>query len=184
VLPRIAAGAVGRPVRAWSVGTGEGEEAWTLAMLLSSSGQPWEVFGTDRSAGAIATAQAGEYPASESGSVPAALAPTLEPAAYDRIRVGPSLRAHTLFSVHDLLGRWAAPGGAILASFDLVVLRDVVPDLAPPSRGDAVRRVAASVRGGGALLLGAAEAEAMTEPGFSPFPWIDPRLGVFLRTTP
>ena len=98
-------------VRVWSVGCSTGEEAYSLAMVLTEAmerlpkGPPLDlqVFATDLSGDAIARARRGRYPLS--------LRDTLSPQRLERFfqahegyyQVRPELRSKVLFAQHDLL---------------------------------------------------------------------------------
>ncbi len=96
-------------VRAWIPGCSTGEEAYSIAMLLSECagelGRRYDlqVFGTDLNADAIAVARAGVYPAS--------IAPNVGPERLDKFfttvdssyRVKDSIRERLVFAVHDLV---------------------------------------------------------------------------------
>src|SRR5207245_10620025 len=59
VLPELMA--FSSPVRIWVVGTGSGEEAYSLAMLLEQSGAEYRILGTDIDEPSLRTARAGVY---------------------------------------------------------------------------------------------------------------------------
>jgi chemotaxis protein methyltransferase CheR len=65
VVPSLAGGRPGAPLRLWSIPCASGEEPLTLAMLLAEAGwftrSPIEILASDGSPAAIARAQAGRY---------------------------------------------------------------------------------------------------------------------------
>ena len=65
-----------------------------------------------------------------------------------------SLRSRVRFSRHDLMGPRLSPREAILASFDLVLCRNVLIYLDARYRAQAFERFGTIVRPGGALVLG------------------------------
>ncbi|MDW8282708.1 MAG: CheR family methyltransferase [Myxococcales bacterium] len=152
-----------RPVRLWSAGCGTGEEAWTLAMLLSEliahrSPRPPrpELLGTDLSAEALQQAEAGRYPAAAARHVPSALAHKyLEPVADGLVAVRASLRqaVQVRFRRHNLLAAHY-PG-----PFDLILCRNVLIYFDAPRRRAVLERLRGSLHQGGSLLLAPGEGE-------------------------
>jgi chemotaxis protein methyltransferase CheR len=61
-----------QPFRIWSAASSTGEEAYTMAMVLSEalSRQPWEVVGTDISTQVVEKARRGHYPLERNGGIP------------------------------------------------------------------------------------------------------------------
>lgn len=155
-------------VRAWSVGTATGEEAWSVAALLEErrhAGEmaDWDVLGTDIDEASLATARAGRY---------AALPEVFGPEGPDE-----GLRRRVRFARHDLLGPTAAPAEALVASFPLVLCRNVLIYFDARLQEKALARLVAAVPEGGALVLGPAESAPAR--GVSPFPGVDACLRVF-----
>jgi chemotaxis methyl-accepting protein methylase len=149
------AGPRGR-IAAWSAGCARGEEACTLALVLSSvaPGAPWSVLGTDVDTGAIAEATRAVYPGEALAEVPEGLrrsAFQARPGGGQVLR--PELRARLAFARHDLLGGTPPPG----APFDLVACRNVLIYLEARARRVVEALLCASLRPGGLLWLGEAE---------------------------
>ncbi|MRD73244.1 SAM-dependent methyltransferase [Rhodocyclus tenuis] len=69
VLPQLRASP---SVRLWSAASSTGEEAFTLAMLLSEyrAQQPWEIFASDISTKVLARAQKAHYPLDRNEGIP------------------------------------------------------------------------------------------------------------------
>lgn len=146
---------VRRPLSAWSAGCGNGEEVYTLAMLLADAGLAGTVLGTDIDPGAIAVAQAGRYARQSIADLPAHLAATClhVPAGDgDDIAVTDAIRARTAFARHDLIFA-AAPGHG----FDIVCCRNLLIYLRRDARAEAFATLAGAIRLGGFLLLGESE---------------------------
>jgi chemotaxis methyl-accepting protein methylase len=166
VVGRVAPSAPpGAPLRVWVAGCATGEEAWSVAMVLAEalegSGGAFELVATDLDARAVAEAARGAYPVAAVAAVPPALRSRhLELDGHGAARIAPGLRARARFAQHDLVGRRLAPKEAIVASFDVVVCRNVLLYFSAPLRARAVERLAVVTRPGGALLLGAAESLA------------------------
>lgn len=143
----------GEPLRAWSAGCAGGEEAYTLAMLLSDGDA--DVCGTDLDDPALAAARDGRYAAGAFTEAPEPLVrefvePTGEPGI---LAVADVLRRRVRFLRHDLGGR-IAPAGA---PFHLVCCRNVLIYFGRPLQRRALRLLVESLVPGGVLCLGEAE---------------------------
>ncbi len=90
--------------RALSAGCGTGEEAWTLAMLLDRVAPPsgYRVIGQDRSAVALAAAQAALYPAHSARHLPRELARHYLLGEGQSLRIAERLRPEVSFVRRDL----------------------------------------------------------------------------------
>ncbi|MFZ5476534.1 MAG: CheR family methyltransferase [Myxococcota bacterium] len=178
--------ALGRRVRAWAAGTSTGEEAWSLAMLLEAAREAgtldaWDLVATDRDAAAIAVAQAGRYAAAALDAAPEDLRARFvtREGPFARVRGGalPGLR----FAAHDLVGPTLAPPEAVVASFHLVLVRNVMIYFDGRLREKALARLAGVIEPGGALVVGVTEALSSVGPSFSPWPSVATACGVFRR---
>jgi len=167
-----------RPPSVWSAGCGQGEEPYSLAILLDAAGLgASRVLATDIDPSALAAAREGCYPEAAAQDVPAAL----RARAFDeevtprgrRLRVRPELRARVDFRAHDLLGD-ALPGGG---RFDLVLCRNVLIYLERASQERVQRLLARSLAPRGLLCLG--EAEWLLPPVAPRFEVIDRRARLF-----
>jgi chemotaxis methyl-accepting protein methylase len=174
-----------RPVRAWCVGAATGEEAWTMAMLLAETcdvpgGPSWELMATDIDRRTLAAAEAGVYPTISVESVPERYRRRHLVTDGVRVQLSPALRGRVRFAFHDLLGPTLAPTAAIVAAFDLVLVRNVLIYFDRRLQEKALARLAAVLPPDGILVLG--EVETLPEPvasRFVPFPGIDPTLRIF-----
>jgi chemotaxis methyl-accepting protein methylase len=161
VLPELASLRAGEPLRIWSVGTGAGEEAYTLAMLLDEAGIPGEIEAGDIDPSACEAARLGLYPAAALAELPGELTDRyMEPvccARQIRYRVSDVLRGRVRFALHDL----TRPGGPSTGTLqDLVVCRNVLIYLQPAMQARAIRHLRDAMSGDGFLCLG--EAECLT----------------------
>jgi chemotaxis protein methyltransferase CheR len=148
-------------IRVWSAGCATGEEAYTLALLADQAfvpaSAPVDVLGTDISAAAIAAAGAGRY---DERAVRALAASSRRryfgrPAGGGYL-VGERLRRLVRFGRHNLArGAFPPPGEA---AFDLVVCRNVLIYFEPPLAAQVIEALQRSLRPGGLLVLGAADA--------------------------
>jgi chemotaxis methyl-accepting protein methylase len=176
-----------RPLRAWCVGAATGEEAWTTAMLMAEvcdapGGPGWELFATDIDRRTLAAAESGHYPAVSVEPVPERYRSKYLIPDGDRFVLAPALRSRVRFLFHDLLGTTLAPSAAIVAAFDLVLLRNVLIYFDRRLQEKAVARLAAVLPPGGVLVLG----EVETLPGpvvehFDMYPGLDPALRIFVH---
>ena len=163
VLPELA---VAGRVRAWSAGCSYGAEAYTLAAVCREvlpgcgpessgdrrAGVEVAILGTDIDRKMIARARAATFSTEDARDA--------EERSLDRgftrvpggWRPRAELRALTRFAVGDLL-HTRQPA----AAFDLVICRNTAIYFAEPVRDELHRRLAASLRPGGYLLVGATE---------------------------
>ena len=99
----------GREYRAWVVGCASGEEAYTLAILLTDRmGKlgirvPLQIFATDIDERAIETARSGRYPAGIVHDVPPDLLEKYFVEEADHYRIRKSIRANVVFAVQNVL---------------------------------------------------------------------------------
>jgi chemotaxis methyl-accepting protein methylase len=144
-------------IAVWSAGCARGEEACTLALVLSrvAPGARWSILGTDIDAGALAAATATVYPGEALHGVPELLLRRAfdAPRPDGRRALRAELRARIAFARHDLLGGAPPPG----APFDLVSCRNVLIYLEEGPRRAVEALLCASLRAGGLLWLGEAE---------------------------
>jgi chemotaxis methyl-accepting protein methylase len=187
VLPRLVREAAARdaPVRAWVVGAASGEEAYSVAMVLADlcreAGRPFQVLGTDRSEQAVELARRGLYHEDELAPLPERLRELFAPSDGAFV-VRDSLKAQVRFARHDLMAPRLSPPEAVLASFDVVLCRNVLIYLDERYRARAFERLATVVQEGGALVLGSSEALplGMAE-RFAPFPGTDASSRIFRK---
>jgi two-component system, chemotaxis family, CheB/CheR fusion protein len=101
--------AAGEPIRAWVAGCSTGEEAYSLAMLLSEcvaetdKELPVQVFATDIDERAIEVARSGSYPGSILTDVPPARLRRFFMHVRSRYVINKALRDTVLFAVHNVL---------------------------------------------------------------------------------
>lgn len=176
-------------LRAWVVGAATGEEAYSLAVALAGAcgarGADWDVLATDREPRMLEAARAGAYALEALDGLPPACRAALFEVEGSVARVTAPLRRRVRFAAHDLLGPQLAPEAAVLADFHLVLCRNVLLYLDPRAQALALERLGAVLRGGGALVLGHAEALPRTaEPRFEAFPGVDPGLRIYVKRPP
>ena len=160
ILPMLAQeNARERRLRVWSAGCSTGEEAYTIAIMLSRSGlfAGWEldVLGSDISRRVLTVARAGTYgPHAFRSSESEAAKPWFSHANGEKLTVRPAIRELVTFAHLNLLDGNAL---AVVGRVDVVFCRNVMIYFDLPAR----KRVAATfhqkLRDGGFLLLGHSE---------------------------
>jgi len=159
VLPDIInyATARGNEIRIWSAGCATGEEAYSLAIMLSEAlGSELEhfnvrIFATDLDAEAVAFARRGVYPPAALSGVPEELVSRYFTKDDNHYQIKKRVRSLTVFGQHDLSQRAPFP------SIDLVVCRNVLIYFTPNLQQRTLQLFAYSLRDGGYLALGKAE---------------------------
>ena len=166
--------------RAWVAGCSTGEEAYTLAIVFKEAIQrlpehhqcTLQIFASDLSSDAIATARAGRYPATIGASMQAEYATRYFTAQGDALVVDQSIRDMVLFSRHDVVLDPPFTRLDILSCRNLLIYFDATLQhrLLPLFHY--------SLRPGGLLLLGSSETVGSFSKLFEP---MDSRLRLYLR---
>jgi chemotaxis methyl-accepting protein methylase len=142
----------GPPLRLWSAGCAQGEEAYTLAMVLGAI--PGEVLATDIDEAALAIARAGRYAAAAFDELPAGLGHlVVKDADGGGWWIAEAPRRRVRFLRHDLASG-EAPG---TLPFHLVCCRNVLIYFDSDLQGRVLRVLVDRVAPGGLLCLGEAE---------------------------
>lgn len=177
-------------LQAWVVGAATGEEAYTLAMLLTHvsgqrRGMGFEVVASDIDRRALEVARAGVYAAAATADIPVEMRERYVRIEGPRATIAPSVRNRVRFAEHDLNGPHLAPAEAIVASFDLVLCRNVLLYFEDSLRATAVERFAALLEPHGALVIGTSESlPARAASLFEPSAGIAAGAGIFRRRRP
>jgi chemotaxis protein methyltransferase CheR len=150
-----------KTVRVWSAACASGEEVYTLALLaaeaLALARTPVDVLGTDISGAALAAAAAGRYRERAVGGLSPALRQRyLDQQADGSYLVGERLRGLVRFRRHNFVRDPIPPRGE--DGFDVVVCRNVLIYFEAPLVERVIGLLRRSVRPGGLLVLGAADA--------------------------
>jgi two-component system CheB/CheR fusion protein len=165
-------------LRLWSAGCATGEEAYSLAILLSELlGEDVDefnlrIFATDLDNESVAFARRGIYPASAFGDMPAELRQTYFTKVDDTYQVKKRIRNLTVFGEYDLGQRAPFP------RIDLILCRNVLIYFTKELQQRTLQLFAFSLREGGYLVLGKAET---TTPLPQYFVSVHPTLKVFRR---
>ncbi|MBC7792811.1 MAG: hypothetical protein H7Z43_03815, partial [Clostridia bacterium] len=149
-------------LRTWCIGCATGEEAWSMAMLLEEGREifgfsEFEVVATDLHDPSIAIARRGIYSHAQLANVPARMRQRFFTPTAQGISVDPSLRSRVELVRHDILGHKLAPSTAVVALFDVIVLRNVLIYLDRRLQTKVLERVVSMTDTGGVLVLGAVE---------------------------
>jgi chemotaxis protein methyltransferase CheR len=146
------------PFRVWSAAASSGEEAYSLAMVLSDTlgASAWEVVGTDISTRVLARAGKGVYPLERAATIPTDYLHRFCLKGRDRheglFRVDGRLKERVTF-VQANLCRPMPP----LGPFDVAFLRNVLIYFDAPQKRRTVEAVAAQLKPGGLLVVGHSE---------------------------
>jgi two-component system, chemotaxis family, CheB/CheR fusion protein len=177
VIPPLFKGKSARdPVRVWSAACASGEEAYSLAILLSEHAAtlpeppPIQVFGTDIDSNAIATARAGVYPASIVIDVPPSLLRQYFSQEQERYRVAKPVRDRVLFALHDLLR------DPPFSRLDMICCRNLLIYLDRDVQRRVLELFHFALNPGGVLLLGSSESAEVASAHFAP---IDKKNRIF-----
>jgi len=141
-------------LRLWSAGCAEGEEAYSLALLvgaLAPPGLPVTILGTDVSEPVLSQAREGLYPASHLSEVPKPLRATCFEAENGRYRLVPKIRQMVDFRCHNLTAEASYPPA------DLILCRNVLYYFSQEEQAHVLMRFAAALPVGGVLVLGRTE---------------------------
>lgn len=179
VLPDLIAGAKeSGELRLWSAGCATGEEAYTLAILLTDMLEAEDasisvrIFATDVAREAIEFARRGVYPSAALADMPPELTKRHFICHNGTCEVRKKARGMVVFGEHDLSRRAPFP------RIDLVLCRNVLIYFTPELQRRTLQLFAFSLRTGGLLVVGKAES-VKALPEF--FELADSRLKMFRR---
>ena len=157
VLPELLRLQAGRrPIRIWSAACSSGQEAYSIAMLISERfpNWSWEIVGTDISEPIVAKARAGSFSAFEvkRGLTPERLQRHFRTADGQSYVLNESVRRMVRFETHNLLD-----SGLRLGVFDVVFCRNVLIYFDASTKGRALDLIARQMSSDGTLFLGSAD---------------------------
>ncbi len=151
-------------LRLWSAGCAKGEEAITLAVVLTEVEAlrrwSWSVLGTDVDESALEEAREGSYGQRAMSRVPTPLVGRHFERQGDRFRARPHILERVSYRRLNLMEQ---PLGLPAHSFDIVMLRNVLIYFAPETQRMVVQSVASTLARDGSLFLGPSES-LMTVP--------------------
>ncbi|MAF09578.1 hypothetical protein CMK11_03935 [Candidatus Poribacteria bacterium] len=147
-------------IRVWSAGCSDGQELYTVAMLLHDMARPTSgarLIGTDVNPAALATARRGRYDAwSFRGVDKGAIARHFAPRG-DGFELNESVRRGVTFRRHNLIGDPCPDPAAGLDAMDIILCRNVLIYFAPDVVDSVARKLVQCLRPGGYLIVGNAE---------------------------
>jgi chemotaxis protein methyltransferase CheR len=154
-LTGLLAAAPSGPAWVWSAASANGQEPYSLAMLLEECGrEDWRILATDVSSSALARVRAGRYSRSEVAGVSQARLHRFFTRAGHGWEVAPRLRERVTARVHNLSDtRGPIPG----ATFSIIFCRNVLIYFDALMVDACVGRLASCLPTGGHLFLGFSE---------------------------
>ena len=147
-----------RPFRVWSAASSTGEEAYSVAMLLTDKLgiRAWDVFASDISARVLETARAGCYPLERATGIPQDYLRRFclrgTGPEHGMMMVDPVLRERVYFDQVNLSRPLPK-----LGEFDLILLRNVLIYFDQAMKREVVNRLVEVLVPGGYLLVGHTE---------------------------
>ena len=180
VLPELLARRKGdHRLRAWVIGCSTGEEAYSLAMVfrevierLQLRGCTLQIFASDLSPDAIATARRGQYPLAIQDDVSTQRLARFFSAHESYYQINQDLRDMVLFAPHDVV---LDPP---FTKLDLIACRNLLIYFGPLLQRRLLPLLHYSLRPGGVLFLGSSETVGQFNHLFTP---IQSRLRLYLR---
>jgi len=179
ILPRIIAGkARGEPIRVWSAGVASGEEAYSVAMLLSEALGPSDyrertkIYATDVDEEALTQARQGKADESDLAEVPGYLREKYFEPEGDRYVLRGDLRRSIIFGRHDLMQ------DAPISRIDLMISRNTLMYFEAETQRKILARFHYALTDKGFLFLGKAEMLVSRSALFSP---VDTNQRVFTK---
>jgi len=165
-LAELAARSRGVPFTVWSAGCGNGQEPYSLAMLLDETRHDrWHVVATDVSFRALARAELAQYTESEIRGVSRERRTKYMMAARGGHEVAPGLRRHVRIAHHNLAGHSAA---GLVPTCDAVFCRNVLMYFGQEESQACVQRIARHMSPGAHLFLGHSDSPGPMAPSFEP----------------
>ncbi len=166
------------PIRVWSAGCATGEEAYTLAMILTEALGPDQfrarvkIYATDLDEDALQQARYGVYDARALGDVPEGLRETYFELGGDKCTFRRDLRRQVIFGRNDLTRN------APISRVDLLVSRNTLMYFNAETQADVLRRFHFALSDPGYLFLGKAEMLLNHSDHFQP---VDLRKRIFRK---
>lgn len=162
ILPQLLADGVPEPLRLWSAACSSGQEPYSLSMIIEEFKRKYPValrrepniVATDISSAVLNAARQGRYDrlSLSRGLSDVRLAQFFDENADRRYSIKPAIAARVDFRSLNLLDSFA-----VLGTFDVVFCRNVLIYFAAARKQDILRRIRATLRPGGCLVLGASE---------------------------
>jgi chemotaxis protein methyltransferase CheR len=154
-----------RPRAVWCAGCSTGEEPYSVAMLAREVGCDWRVLGTDVNTRFLQRAREGRYRRDSIEDLSVPRRDGFENTE-DGVRIPASVASTVTFEHHNLLHR-QMPRAPSLDGWDAIVCRNVFIYFHRHRVVEVVGRLAAALRPGGWLVLGASDPFCGAQPGLS-----------------
>jgi chemotaxis methyl-accepting protein methylase len=142
-----------RPLTVWSAGCANGQEAYSLAMVLDEQGVEGSVVATDLSTGALQRTADASYTLREATGISSARRRRYLAAAGDRWQITPELRSRVTTMRHNLV----APLPDFVGQCQVVFCRNVLIYFSADHARTFLHRLADTLAPGAVLFLGGAE---------------------------
>lgn len=153
VLPPLLDRRAGAPIRVWSAACGTGQEIYSLALLLADTpglSEQVELLASDLSERSLEKAQAGVYSQFEvQRGLPARTLVRHFEKQGEGFVLAPRVRQMIRWRRANLIGDVAA-----LGQFDLILCRNLLPQLAPEAQTRVLTTLGRALAPGGRLVLG------------------------------
>lgn len=169
IFPVLAQARRGSRIRIWCAGCANGQEAYSIAMMLDENpeltgGVPVEIVATDISERCLEPARLGVYTQFEvQRGLPIQMLMRYFTQQDDNWRISEKLRSAVAFRKHNLL-----ESAETLGKFDVIFLRNVLIYFDGPTRAATLNHAADVLHPGGFLLLGASETPVGSSTAFEP----------------
>jgi chemotaxis protein methyltransferase CheR len=167
-LTQLAHGVSDAPATVWSAGCGNGQEPYSLAMLLDETGhRDWRILATDVSLHALARTVTGRYTESEVRGVSPERRKRYFVQAAGGFEVIEALRSRVLVVHHNLAQAKPPP----IPACSFVFCRNVLMYFDPVETEACIKRLAGLIKPGGYLFLGHSDSTNLVHPPFEPV-WV------------
>lgn len=166
IAPLLASRVEGPPIRAWTTACSSGEEAYSLAMLLSEQAArmerapDYQVFATDASGDIVARAGRGWFSKAAVEGLSEERRRRFFEASEGGFRVDKELRSKLVFARHDLLS------DPPFSNLDLLTCRNLLIYMDTPAQEQVLALAGTALRSGGQLVLGSGEGLDLGRHGF------------------
>ena len=151
-LAELVRGSTAAPHTVWSAGCGNGQEPYSLAMLLDESGRSnWHVVATDVSFRALARTEIGRYMDEEVQGLSAERRKRYLIARPGGYEIAPFLRSRVRFAHHNLARAYA---NSVVPEAAVVFCRNVLMYFGREESAACIHRIAERMVPGGHLFMG------------------------------
>jgi chemotaxis methyl-accepting protein methylase len=153
-----------RELRVWSAGCAQGEEPYSIALLLHAAIRKTRlpctprIFATDIDADALVRARLASYPRESLLDVHLGVLDACFLPRGGKYELRPEIKSMVDFSIDDLMRPdRLGPAAGIFSSFDLILCRNVLIYMDTPAQEQVLARLCRSLAPGGFLILGDSE---------------------------